>query len=295
MKKNPKVKISEMFNYLILLTLSLSFVIPVIAIISVSFSDEKTVMFYGYRIIPSIYSFDAYNILLSNPKAILDGYKISIAVTFIGTLAGLMISSMCAYSLSRTEFRLRRIITFYLFFTMLFSGGLVPQYILYTQYLHLKNSLLGLMLPILVNVFFIIVLRTFFQSLPFSIIESAIIDGAGEYRIFFSIVSPLSRPALATVGLMIMLGYWNDWFLALLLVTKMEMRPLQYLLQQMLRQVEEIIRSIAYGDTSVDVSKLPTETSRMAMAVIAAGPMLFVFPFFQKYFTRGLTVGSVKG
>lgn len=294
MKKNV-INIPRILNYLVLFILSLMFVIPVLTIISVSFSDENTVLSYGYRIIPRVYSLDAYTMLFSMPKAILDGYKISIIVTLTGTFFGLLISSMCAYSLSRPDFRLRRLIMFYLFFTMLFSGGLVPQYILYTQYLHLKNNLLGLILPILVNVFFIIVLRTFFQSLPFSIIESAVIDGAGEFRIFFKIAAPLSKPALAAVGLMIMLNYWNDWFLALLLITKMGMRPLQYILQQMLREVEEIIRSMAYGYVSVDISKLPTETSRMAMAVIAAGPMLFVFPFFQKYFTRGLTVGSVKG
>ena len=181
MKKNF-IKISSIFNYLILFILSLMFIIPVLTIISVSFSDEKTVLSFGYRIIPQIFSLDAYNMIFSNPMTILNGYKISIAVTLMGSLVGLLISSMCAYSLSRPDFRLRRVITFYLFFTMLFSGGLVPQYILYTQYLHLKNSLLGLILPILVNVFFVIVLRTFFQSLPFSIIESAVIDGAGEYK-----------------------------------------------------------------------------------------------------------------
>jgi putative aldouronate transport system permease protein len=204
---------------------------------------------------------------------------------------------MCAYALSRVDFKFRRQITFYLFFTMLFSGGLVPSYILVTRYLHLKDNILSLILPGLVNVFFIFMLRTFFQSLPFSIIESCVMDGAGEFRIFAQIIIPLSKPALATVGLMIMLNYWNEWFSALLYINKNELRPLQYLLQQMLLQVEALTREISEGSgaTMLDPTKVPTETTRMAMAVIATGPMLLVFPFFQKYFVKGLTVGSVKG
>lgn len=290
-----KVSIGRVVNYIILFILSLGFTIPVITIISISLSDENTILKEGYRIFPQMLSFEAYELVFSNPMAIFNGYKISLLVTLLGAAFGLAISAMCAYAISRNDFRFRKAVTFYLFFTMLFNGGLVPTYILYTQYLHLKNSILALIFPLLVNVFFILVLRTFFASIPFSIIESAVIDGAGEFTIFAAIVIPLSKPALATIGLMLMLNYWNDWFHALLYITNNKLRPLQYMLQQMLREVEEIIRSLAFGDASVDISKLPTETSRMAMAVVAAGPMLFVFPFFQKYFTKGLTVGSVKG
>jgi putative aldouronate transport system permease protein len=297
MNKTFSKKITNVFLHIFFAIFSLAFIIPTLTVISISLSDEVFVKRNGYSIIPKILSVDAYNLLFSNPGSIIDAYKISTTTTILGTLFGLLFCSMCAYALSRVDFKFRRQITFYLFFTMLFSGGLVPSYILVTRYLHLKDNILSLILPGLVNVFFIFMLRTFFQSLPFSIIESCVMDGAGEFRIFAQIIIPLSKPALATVGLMIMLNYWNEWFSALLYINKNQLRPLQYLLQQMLLQVEALTREISEGSgaTMLDPTKVPTETTRMAMAVIATGPMLLVFPFFQKYFVKGLTVGSVKG
>jgi len=180
-----------------------------------------------------------------------------------------------------------------MFFTMLFGGGMVPSYILFTQVLGLKNTYLALILPLLGNVWFIFLMRTFFQQLPASIIESATIDGASEMRIYANIIVPLSTPAIATIGLLQLLNYWNSWFQAMLYIDDARLYPLQYLLQNMLQNMQETLRSIE--KTGMPIGNIPMETVRMAMAIIAIGPILLIFPFFQKYFVKGLTVGSVKG
>ena len=214
-------------------------------------------------------------------------------MSFVGTFVYVIIGSMCAYAISRPDYTYRNKIQFYMFFTMLFGGGMVPSYILFTQVLGLKNTYLALILPLLGNVWFIFLMRTFFQQLPASIIESATIDGASEMRIYANIIVPLSTPAIATIGLLQLLNYWNSWFQAMLYIDDARLYPLQYLLQNMLQNMQETLRSIE--KTGMPIGNIPMETVRMAMAIIAIGPILLIFPFFQKYFVKGLTVGSVKG
>lgn len=275
--------------------LSIAFIVPLWAIAAISLSDEAKLTKAGYSLIPHPLDFTAYQYIFDNPLVIVDGYKVTAIMSFVGALLSVLLIATCAYALSRKDFAYRKAITYFLFFTMLFNGGLVPYYILMTKYLHVQDTYAGLILPVLGGVFFVFLMRTFFSQLPESIIESATIDGAGELRIFLSIVLPLSKPVLATVGLIKLLTYWNSWFQALLFVSDKHMYPLQYLLQVMLQNIEEITKQMNYMPTDYQsLAAMPTESVRMAMAVLAVGPMLFVFPFFQSYFAKGLTVGAVK-
>lgn len=204
--------------------------------------------------------------------------------------------AMIAYPLSRRNCSFRSPLSFYIFFTMLFSGGLVPSYILMTQYLHLKDNILVLIIPSLINAFYVIMIRTFFQSLPESLFESAKIDGASEFRIFFSIAMPLSVPVLASVAFFTAMGKWNDWYTAMLYINREDLIPLQYMLYRIQNNLQVLLSAMTnVSGIAIDPHDLPGNNLIMAMAVVATGPMLFVFPFFQKYFVEGLTVGAVKG
>ncbi|WP_240421834.1 carbohydrate ABC transporter permease [Paenibacillus periandrae] len=283
--------------HLFMICLSIVFVIPLVAIIAVSLSNDQDIAAHGYRLLPVQIDLEAYRYILSSPMTLFNAYKVTTIMSVLGTFLSLLMISSCAYPLSRKDFAYRSVITFYLFFTMLFNGGLVPFYILMTNYLHLQDTYAALIIPVLVNVFYVFLMRTFFQQLPDALVESATIDGAGELRIYLEIILPLSKPVLATVGLMQLLTYWNSWYPALLFVSSQEMYPLQYLLQVMLKNISEITKNMQENglvDWSAAAS-LPTENMRMAMCMLAIGPMLLIFPFFQKYFAKGLTVGSVKG
>ena len=276
--------------------MSSSFIIPLLAVISISLSNEVDIENYGFRLIPKNIDISAYSYIFKNPDIIVSAYKVTIITTLIGTLLYLIMASMCAYPLSRRDFKYRNTITFYLFFTMLFNGGLVPYYIMMTKYFHLRDTYAALILPLLSNVWYVLLMRTFFQQLPTSIIESATIDGASEFKIYIKMIIPLSTPVLATVGLLQLLNFWNSWYPALLYVNNDKMYPLQYLLQVMLRNIQDILDNMEKGvGDLLQANQLPTESTRMAMCILAVGPMLFIFPFFQKYFSKGLTVGSVKG
>jgi putative aldouronate transport system permease protein len=265
-------------------------------IVSMSLSSDTDMARYGYKIIPVKFDLTAYKYIFKNPGTILNAYKVTIIMAFGGVAPYLLMSSMCAYPLSRTSFKYRNAIMFYLFFTMLFNGGLVPFYILMTKYLGLRNTYAALIIPLLGNVWYLFLMRTFFRQLPSSIIESANMDGAGELMIYARIILPLSKPVLATVGVLKLLENWNSWYNALLFIDNEKLYPLQYLLQVMLRNIQEILNDMkdfrSVGLTSS--INIPTESTRMAMCLLAIGPMLFIFPFFQKYFTKGLTVGSLK-
>ena len=232
---------------------------------------------------------------MKDPSTILNAYKVTILVSTIGTLAYLLIASMAAFAISRPGFKYKKFITFYFFFTMLFNGGLVPSYILMTQVLNLKNTYASMIFPLLVNVWYLIMLKTFMTEIPNEIIESARIDGAGNGTIYWRFVLPLSKPALATIGLLTLLDYWNSWQPAMLYIDNKDMYPLQYMLQVMLRNIIEILKQMQNNIAITPGQSIPSESVRMAMCLLAVGPMLFIFPFFQKYFTRGLTVGAVKG
>ena len=203
--------------------------------------------------------------------------------------------SMAAFCLARSNFRFKGLLTFFIFFPTLFSGGLVPSYIINTQYLHLTDRLAALVLPSLINVFHIIMLRTFFKQLPEALFEAAKIDGASEYHIFFKLVLPLSKPVIATVAFLSALAKWNEWYNAMLYIRDDKLVPLQYLLQRMMMNLRALLDAMQNAPAMVNIQDLPGENLRMAMLVVAIGPMLLIFPLFQKYFVRGMTVGAVKG
>jgi putative aldouronate transport system permease protein len=287
--------ISQIVINAILMVLSLLFLVPMILVISSSLTDEVSLSKNGYNLFPSKFSLDAYKYIIADPARILSAYSVTITVTIIGTVVGLLLMSLLAYALSRRDFQWRKPISFMVFFTMLFNGGLVPTYYLVTQVLHLKNTLPVLILPYLIVPWFIFILRTFFATLPTELIEAARIDGAGEWRIFFQLVLPLSTPVLATVGLFCVLMYWNDWWLPLLYVSEPKLFPLQYLLYSIMRNAEFLTSGAAQRSGMVIGVAIPTQTLRMAMVVVAMGPIAVVFLALQRYFVRGMLIGSLKG
>lgn len=287
--------ISSIIICIILTSFALTCIIPIIAVLSISLSNETDILRHGYSLIPKKISLTAYQYIFKVPKHILQAYLISLSATGVGTLLSLFVIALLAYPLSRRDFKYRNLLAFYIFFTMLFNGGLVPWYILIVRYLHLKDNWWVLVLPYLVQPWFVLLLKTFFQQIPISIIESAKLDGASEVRIFFTIVVPLSKPALAAIGLFILLQYWNDWWLPLLYIESENLVPLQYMLHRMMANIQFLTQQLRTTQMTIDISKLPNESARMAMCILAAGPMLFIFPFFQKYFVKGLTVGAIKG
>lgn len=296
--KRTRVSISNMLINLFFTLFSLTFIIPFLMVLAVSLSNEEDIQNFGYKIIPMRFDIMGYRWVFSNPQQIIDSYKFTALQSILGTILAVVVMALCAYSLSRRNFKLRGPITYMIFFTMVFSGGLMPSYILTKQYLHLDDTLWVYILPVLASPFQIIVFRTFFQELPPSLIESAKMDGASEWRIFFQIVMPLSKPVMATISLICLLDRWNNWNTSLLYIREQKLYTLQYLLQRILREAD-YIRSIAQDDPmgalGAQAKQIPMETMMFAMCVVAAGPMLLVFPFFQKYFARGLTVGAVKG
>lgn len=266
--------------------------IPMIYLVSSSISNEQDLFVYGYRLIPKSIDFSAYKYLLHNPAQMLSAYKVTIFITVVGTFLALLVMIMIAYPLSVRDFKFKRQLSFYLFFTMLFSGGLVAVYLLNVQYLHLKNNILVYILPALVSPWYVFMLRSFFAGIPQSLRESAKIDGASEFKILFQIIVPISKPAIATIAFMELMIKWGEWYNCMLYITKPGLQTVQYLLQALMQQSEKLAQAAEVG---VNAGNIPTETVKLAMAVIAAGPIMFIFPFFQKYFVKGMTVGSVKG
>ncbi|QJD88412.1 carbohydrate ABC transporter permease [Cohnella herbarum] len=286
----------KLLIHLLFIFVTLCMIVPFILVISISFTDESSILDNGYQFIPSDFSMKAYEYIFKAPILLLRAYGVTVLITVAGTLLSLLITAMLGYVISRRDFRYRVPATFFIFFTMLFNGGLVPSYILITQYLFLQNTLWALILPSLVSPFYIMIMKGFLTKMPFEIIESAKMDGARELRIFFTIVLPLSTPALATLGLFISFGFWNSWFPSLLYIDNEKLIPIQLLLVRMLQSLEFLTSNSDFvNQFGVDTSELPTLSARMAMAILAGGPMVFIFPFFQKYFVKGLTVGSLKG
>ncbi len=284
----------QLILHAVLLTITVLFLIPLLVVISASFTDEVALTRNGYGLWPSQFSLDAYNYILLDPTQILRSYGVTTSVTVIGTVLGLIVMSLLAYALARQDFTWRRPLAFFIFFTMLFNGGLVPTYILITQYLKLRDTLWVLILPYLVMPWFVFLLRTYFQTLPKEFIESAKIDGANEWQIYLNIIIPLSTPALATIGLFCILMFWNDWWLALLYINEPRLYPLQYLLFAILRNAE-FLSANSTASAMLTSVKVPLQTIRMAMAVIAIGPVAIAFLALQRYFVRGITLGGIKG
>lgn len=273
---------------------SLFCIIPLVTVVSISLTSDQEIGQYGYRLIPHTIDFTAYRVLFSKPDQILQAYGVTILITVVGTFFALLICAMLGYAISRRDYAYRRQITFFIFITMLFGGGLVPWYILIAKYLHMKDTIFALIIPNLLTPWYVFLLRTFFQRLPMALVEAAKIEGASELRIFLTLVIPLSKPALATIGLLLSLHYWNDWWLALLFIDgNQSIIPLQFLLYQTMSNIAFISSHVEQFSQLAKI-EFPTESARMAIVVLAAGPMLFVFPFFQKYFVKGLTIGSLK-
>ncbi len=285
--------IFNIISYLSLTFIALLCLLPFIMLISGSFTSEQAIRFEGYSIFPREFTTEAYEMIFKYPEKILKAYGVSIFITVIGTIAGLFFLTMTAYVISRKDFKYRNVISFYFYFTTLFNGGMVCTYIFYIQYLHLKDNLLALILPMMMNVFYLLIMRSFIAAIPVALIESAKIDGAGEFRIFIQIILPLLKSGLATIGLFIALGYWNDWYNAMLYLNSEEKYPLQYMLYNMLQKQEAMAQMASQVGRRVE--NLPTSGLKLAMAVVATGPIVLLYPFVQKYFVKGITIGSVKG
>lgn len=274
-------------------------ILPLLLIISVSLSDEQSVMTHGYRFLPANFNLAAYKFLIKDIDQIVHSYGISIAVTVTGTILSVIVIALYAYPISRSNFPQARFFTFFVFLTMLISGGLVPWYLVYVQMLDLRDTLWSLIMPLIMSAFWVLIMRTFFkETVPEAVLESAKIDGAGELRIFIRIVLPLSLPVLATVALFQTLTYWNDWFLSLVFITDNHNISVQYFMYKMMVNIQYLSsnpNAMAEITRAGGMVNFPSETVRMAMVVVGVGPIIFAYPFFQKYFIRGLTVGSVKG
>ncbi|WP_309122158.1 carbohydrate ABC transporter permease [Paenibacillus sp.] len=281
-------------GYVSLTILAVLCIVPFILVVSSSLTEESTIVVEGYQFLPLHFSTEAYSILFQYPQQLINAYVVTIGVTAVGTFLGLFLTSMTAYVLSRKDFKWRNHFAFYFFFTTLFSGGLVPWYLLIVNYLQMKDTALALIVPMMLNVFYIIVMKSFMSSIPEAIVESAKIDGAGDFRIYAQLILPLSKPALATIGLFLALAYWNDWYNALLFVSNEKLVPLQYYLYKMLGNMDGM-RKAMMSAGAVNTTSLPSEGLKMAMTVVATGPILAVYPFIQKYFVQGMTIGAVKG
>jgi putative aldouronate transport system permease protein len=295
--RKPRVSLFQICMHVFFILAVASILFPLLLVLSVSFTDEKSLYNTGYTFIPSKLSLDAYNFLWQDGANIIHAYGITIIVTLVGTLIGLLLTALYAYPISRQDFPWKNAFSFFIFFTILFNGGLVPWYLVYTNLFDVKDTILALIVPgLLLSGFYVLIMRTFFQNtLPPSIIESATIDGAGEFRVWWQIVMPLSLPVLATIGLFSTLSYWNDWFSSLIFISNPNLYSLQYLMQKTLLDSQFLAEHSGSANLSSLMTNMPTETVRMAMAIIGVGPIILAYPFFQRYFIEGLTIGAVKG
>ncbi|GGC85083.1 ABC transporter permease [Thalassobacillus devorans] len=286
---------TNIFMHILLASFSFLCIFPFIYVIIISLTSEQSLAQNGYSIFPQEWSLEAYRYLKTMKDQLLSAFGVTLLVTVLGTLISVSIISLYSYAISRKQFIYRKQFTFIAFFTMLFSGGLVPFFIVVTQFLDLKNTIWALILPLAVNAFYIIIMRTFFQqSVPEAILESARIDGAGEFRIFLQIVVPLAVPGIATIALFSTLAYWNDWFNALLFIDNPNLVPLQSLLMKIENNLDFIKQNSMMSQNSSLLNSIPQDSVKMAIVVIATLPIALSYPFFQKYFVKGLTIGGVK-
>lgn len=294
-------RVSKPMNVLfsiIFIIAALCCVIPLIFVIIISFTDKTSIAAVGYSFFPQKWSLAAYSELWTNRAQIITSFLISIVVTVGGTVLGLFLNASMGYVLSRSSFKLKKLYTWIVFIPMVFNGGMVSAYLVITQLLYIQDTLLVLILPLAVASFYVIILRTFFQTtVPDSLIESGKIDGASQLRIFFQIVLPISLPALATIGLFLSFAYWNDWWQAFMYINDKNLWPLQYFLIQIERQIQSMIDQAQYiGVSAAELAaRLPTDGMKMALVVVIVVPIACSYPFFQKYFISGLTIGAVKG
>ena len=307
-KKNKEAADVQSFNRIsaranillniMFLILALICVIPAVLVVSISFSAEQSITDYGYRLIPKIISLDGYGYLLKQGALIIRALGVSLFVTIVGTALGTLLTTLMGYVLSRPDYKLNGFLTMLVFIPMVFNGGLVSTYFIVSQFLHLKNTLWALILPLSVSSFNVVICRTFFKTtIPEELIESAKMDGATQFKIFFQIVLPISLPVIATIGLFLCFAYWNDWYQSMLYIDNQRLYSLQSLLNAMMTNINMLAQNAAtMGASMADmVANMPKEAARMAIVVIIVLPIACAYPFFQKYFISGLTVGAVKG
>lgn len=297
-RKLNSEKIFRSFAFVVLLILAIVCILPIILIIVASFTDETTLLANGYRFFPQKYGLEAYVYLLKQSVMMLRAYKISILVTVIGTLASLVLSTTFAYPLSRKDFKYRNIFSFLVFFTMLFSGGIVPSYMMWTKFFHIKDTIWALIIPsYLMNAFNILLIRNYYSNnIPDALVEAARIDGASEFLTFRRVIVPLSVPVIATVGLFTGLAYWNDWINGLYYINNPGLYSIQNLLIRLMNNIQYLNSGAAAGIVSGGTTgALPSTSVRMAIAVVGVIPVVAAYPFLQKYLIRGTVIGAVKG
>ena len=279
---------------ILLAILSLLCVLPFIVIISGSFTSNQEIIRNGFSLLPRGFTTEAYNTIFEPPEDIIPAYKMNFYYTFIGTALGLIIITLTAYVISRKEFKYRNKVSFLIYFTTIFGGGMIPWYLMYANVLNLRGTTLAIWFPALITPFLVILMRTFIVgAVPDAVVESAKIDGAGHWRIFWQIVLPVLGPGLATVGLFQALGYWNDWYRSSMFSTSSKTWSLQFYLYDLVNSTQAMRQMAQYAD--VNTADLPTQSVKLAMSVVATGPILILYPFVQRYFVSGITVGAVKG
>lgn len=293
-KKAKTTIVFEILTYTLLILGSLICVFPFIIIVSGSLTDNLTILKEGYSILPRDITLSAYKTIFKAPKDILQAYKMTIYYTVVGTAVGLIMTTLTGYVISRKEFKYRNTVSFLIYFTSIFGGGIIPWYLMYANVLGLKGTTFAIWFPAVMTPFLVILMRTFITgSVPDAITESAKIDGAGHFTIFVKIVLPVLRPGLATVGLFLALGYWNDWYRSSMFSTNSETWELQFYLYDMLNATTALKQMSQSANMAT--ADLPTQSVKLAMAVVATGPILLLYPFVQKFFVSGITVGAVKG
>ena len=269
--------------------------LPFWLVLSGSLTSEAEIMSSGYGLFPKKVDFTAYKILMNNMERILNGYKISLIVTVVGTTLSVLVVSLAAWPISQKRVKYHNVLNFFVLFTMLFSGGMVPWFIVCRNMLHLTDTIWALILPYVANAWYIFLVRNYYKGIPDELVEAAKIDGAGEYRIFYQIIFPLSKPVLATIALFACLAYWNDWWLGIMLVDKVEMQPLQLLLRTITSNIQFLSSAGNVNAIAQASGAIPSEAIKMATCIITIGPIILVYPFVQKYFVKGIMVGAVKG
>ena len=286
-------KIMKTVCYIVVGFFALICLFPFLLMITSSFMTEKEIVSEGFKLIPDEISFSAYQFLMENSQKLIDAYAINLINVIFGTTLGLFFMSMAGYVLCRKDFKYRNQISFFIYFTILFSGGLIPTYMLMVNGLGLKDSIWAMILPGLMTPWSIFLMRNFMKAVPDSLYESAAMDGAGDFRIYWQIFLPLAKPALATIGLFLTLAYWNEWYNAMLYIQTPSKYPLQYFLQQIISKAN--VQLLVQQGAVINTADMPSESIKMATAVVATGPIILVYPFVQKYFVSGITVGAVKG
>ena len=283
--------------HILMIALVLCCVLPFLLMVMASFTEEQTLIRNGYSFFPEKFSLETYQYILRSAKTIFRGYGMTILVTVIGTVSNLAMTVLFAYPLSRRDLPYRNVLSFILFFTMLFNGGLVPTYMMYANTFHIKNTIFALLIPnLMMNAFYVIMMRSFFTtSIPESLIEAAKLDGASEMKILLQVILPLSKPMIVTLVLMVGLNYWNDWMNGMYYVTDNSLNTIQMILNNMIQNVEFLSKSASVMGSDAAMIKMPTVGIRMAIAVIAVLPVMVIYPFLQKYFVKGIVVGGVKG